>query len=194
MANRTNTQPLSRYFLYQDLALIALSILIALVLVKTPALAVLLSSSRNFDFLGTLIAGMFFTSIFTTAPAIVTLGELSLANGIWMTAFWGAAGAVLGDLLIFRFVRDRFGEHVKLMLAERGSAKRLHALFAKRGFRYLTFLAAGFIIASPLPDELGISLLGLSKVKQSLFVPLSFVFNFLGILAIGSAAATLMLL
>ena len=62
-------------------------------------------------------------------------------------------------------------------------------LFKLRSFRWLTFFAGGFIIASPLPDELGIALLGFSKLKTSLFVPLSFTFNFLGICLIGIAAS-----
>ena len=54
--------------------------------------------------------------------------------------------------------------------------------------RGLLFLLGGLIIASPLPDELGISLFGFSKAKTSWFVPLSFTFNFIGIVLIGLVA------
>ena len=55
-------------------------------------------------------------------------------------------------------------------------------------FRWLTFLVGGLIIASPLPDELGISILGFSKMKVSWFIAISLVFNFIGILLIGVVA------
>ncbi|MBP9757924.1 MAG: hypothetical protein KBD06_04955, partial [Candidatus Pacebacteria bacterium] len=67
---------------------------------------------------------------------------------------------------------------------------RFTKLMRFRFFRYLTFFAGGVIIASPLPDELGISLLGLSRMREIHFVPLSFAFNFLGIFIIGLIASS----
>ena len=49
----------------------------------------------------------------------------------------------------------------------------------------------GLIIASPFPDELGIGLLGFSKMRTRWFVLLSFTFNFIGIFLIGLVAKTL---
>jgi hypothetical protein len=45
-------------------------------------------------------------------------------------------------------------------------------------------LIAGFIIASPLPDELAAVLLGSENYDYKKFLILAFVFNFLGILFI----------
>ena len=61
-------------------------------------------------------------------------------------------------------------------------------MFRFKHFRWLTLLAGALLIASPLPDELGIALLGFSKVSTRYFAILSFVFNFLGILGIGFTA------
>ena len=58
-------------------------------------------------------------------------------------------------------------------------------------FRRVSFFVGGLIIASPLPDELGISLFGFSKIKMSWFIPLSFIFNFIGIVLIGVVAQAL---
>jgi hypothetical protein len=41
------------------------------------------------------------------------------------------------------------------------------------------------IIASPFPDELGLMLMGLSKTNTKVFILLSFVLNFIGILVMG---------
>ena len=185
MKNKNNS------FLLQDLVIIAVSILVAIILVRTDVLITLLTSTRELEFLGSFVAGIFFTSIFTVPVATVTLGEIAQAHGLVETAALGALGSVVGDLIIFRFVRDRFSEHLTTLIKQTGAKKRLKSLFRLRLFRWLTFLMGGIIIASPLPDEIGISLLGFSKMKVSLFIPLSFTLNFIGILLIGMVARSL---
>ena len=178
--------------LIKDAAIIALSIVVAVLLIRTQALAIILTSTKELEIIGSFIAGMFFTSIFTTAPAIITLGEIAQANSVLLTAFFGGLGAVVGDFIIFQFVRDRFSEHLVALVATKSGKVRLKSLFRLKLFRWLTFLIVGVIIASPLPDELGISFLGFSKTKTSLFIPLSFLFNFIGILIIGLIAKSIM--
>ena len=48
-------------------------------------------------------------------------------------------------------------------------------------------LVGAFIVASPLPDEVGLVMMGLSKVRTAWFVPTVFVLDFLGILALSLA-------
>ncbi len=175
----------------QDVGIIVLSICIAIILIESNVLSEILDSTKDLVFVGSFIAGLFFTSIFTTAPAMVTLGEIAQGHSIILNAVIGALGAVLGDLIIFRFVKDRFSEHLTDLLATQGGGRRLRALLKRRSFRWITFLLGGLIIASPLPDELGVSLLGFSKMRASGFVILSFLGNFLGILLIGLAARAL---
>lgn len=184
----TNNQ---KNLLLQDMAIVVLSLIIAVILVKTNVLIKILTSTQELEWLGSFIAGMFFTSVFTTAPAIVTLGEIARANSILPTAIFGAMGAVVGDLIIFQFVRDRFSEHLMEIIKHQGAGKRIKLLLKLKFFRWLTFLAGGLIIASPFPDELGISLLGFSKMRTSWFIPLSFAFNFIGILLVGWVAQAL---
>lgn len=178
----------TKYFLITDLAIIILSILSALFLAKTDALVNILLASKALEIFGSLIAGIFFTSVFTTAPAIVTLGEIAQANSIWLVALFGAIGATIGDLIIFRFVKDRFSKHLMELIKKKGGEKRLRHLLHLKYFKWLTFLIGGFIIASPIPDEVGIMILGFSNLRQSLFIPFSFVSNFIGILLIGIVA------
>ena len=177
--------------LIKDAAIIALSIVVAVLLIRTQALAIILTSTKELEIIGSFIAGMFFTSIFTTAPAIVTLGEIAQANSVILTAFFGGLGAVVGDLIIFRFVRDRFSEHLMELVKYQDVGKRIKVLFHHKSFRWLTFFVGGLIIASPFPDELGISLIGFSKIKTLTFISLSFTFNFMGIIFIGLIARAL---
>ncbi|MDO8561623.1 MAG: hypothetical protein Q7S05_02230 [bacterium] len=178
-------------FLLRDIAIIVFSVFIAVILVKTEVLVNILTATHERELLGSFVAGMFFTSVFTTAPAIVALGEIAHANSVFLTAIFGAIGAVFGDLIIFRFIRDRFSEHLMELIGHRRAGRRVSALLHLRFFRWFTFIIGGLIIASPLPDELGISLLGFSKMRMSWFIPLSFIFNCIGILLIGSIAKTL---
>ncbi len=178
----------NRIFLVQDIAIIVLSVLVAFILVQTDALIKILSRTQELEIIGSFVAGMFFTSIFTTAPAIATLGELAQSGSIWLTALVGALGAVVGDLIIFEFIRDRFGDHLAVLFSHTTYRKRLHTLLRLKYFRWFTFLLGGLVIASPLPDEIGIGILGFSKTKVGWFIPLSFVFNFLGIVIIGFVA------
>lgn len=172
----------------KDLGIIALSVVLAIILVRTDVLVSLLTRTEELEFWGSFITGIFFTSVFTTAPAIVTLGEIAQQYPIFLTAFAGAAGAVVGDLIIFKFVKDRFSDHLMEVVGTQGGRRRVKHLLKIRSFRWLTFMLGGLIIASPLPDELGVALLGFSKMKMSGFIALSFVFNFIGILIIGIVA------
>lgn len=178
----------SRTDFTRDLAIIVLSIFIAVILVRTGILMDLLLSTRHILFLNSFISGFFFTSVFTTAPAIAALAEISRIDSLVSTALVGALGAMCGDFLIFNFMKDRFSRHVMELVQVRGLSRRLKTLFKLRFFRWLTFLIGGFIIASPLPDEIGLSLLGFSKMRTAWFLVLSFSFNFLGIVLIGLAA------
>lgn len=174
--------------LFHDALTILFSIGVAVLLVQSDALARILDSVQAFGWVGSFIAGIFFTSIFTTAPAIVTLGELARTYAIIPVALFAAAGAVVGDLIIFRFIRDTFSEHLLELAGHRDPGKRIAALLRMRLFRWMSLFVGGMIIASPFPDELGISLFGLSKLSTSWFIPLSFLFNFIGIILIGLVA------
>lgn len=175
----------------KDLAIIILSVVIAVDLVKSDVLIKILTSSQGLEQFGSFIAGIFFTSVFTTVPSIVTLGEIAQGYPVLHVAFFGAIGSVLGDLLIFRFMKDRLSRDLLHLLSHAPGSKRIRALFRLKYFRWFTFFIGGLIIASPLPDELGVSLLGFSKMKESLFIPLSFAFNFIGIYIIGTIARLL---
>ncbi|MEK7178156.1 MAG: hypothetical protein AAB721_00655 [Patescibacteria group bacterium] len=158
---------------------------------KTKFLIGILTSTKELKLLGSFIAGMFFTSVFTTAPAIATLGEIARTNSAVLVAIFGAMGAVIGDLIIFRFIRDKLSEHLLELAKHQGAGKKFKVLLKLKYFRWLTFLMGGLIIASPFPDELGIGLLGFSKMRTQWFILLSFAFNFIGILLIGLVAKTL---
>jgi hypothetical protein len=134
-----------------------------------------------------LVAGLFFTSLITTAPAIAVLGEVSLESNLFVVALVGALGAVAGDYLIFAFVRDRVSKDAAYLL--RGPRfKRMFHIFSQPHFRRVLPFVGALIIASPFPDELGLALLGLARVDRRYFFAISYSMNFLGVVLIGLAA------
>lgn len=176
--------------LLRDFLFVALSVVVAVFLVKTGAIDGALASVQHIDFFGPLIAGLFFTSAFTTPIAIVVLGDMSLSMPIFHVAMLGAVGALIGDLIIFMFIKDTFGRDLQDYLKTHPHRK-LQKFFHLRLFRWLTPVLGALIIASPLPDELGLAMMGLSRIKLRVLIPVSLTLNFLGILLIGLIANAL---
>ena len=173
--------------LVRDMALVILSIFIAIILAKTGTLESLITSTKEMRFIGSFIAGIFFVSVFTAAPATVALGEIAQANSVIIVAILGGLGALVGDLIIFRFVKDRVFQHFDYLIRISRS-ERFFSVFKLKLFRWIIPFVGALIIASPLPDEIGVTMLGLSKMKNSYFILLSFLLNSVGILIIGLIA------
>ncbi|OHA42662.1 MAG: hypothetical protein A3G59_00530 [Candidatus Taylorbacteria bacterium RIFCSPLOWO2_12_FULL_47_20] len=173
-----------RQQLVQDLMLVIVSVCIAVLLTITGVAEKFVLSLNNFSWSGMILAGIFFTSIFTVAPSIVLIGGFAQASYLPVLAILGGVGAVVGDYIIFRFVKDRVSEDFKYLFSI-SRRQRIRAILNTRVFRFLVPFLGAIIIASPLPDEIGVTLLGMSKVKYGLFFPLTFVLNGAGILFIG---------
>ncbi len=174
----------------QDLVVIVVGLVLAVIIVQYNLVEQALALTGDGVWVAALFAGMFFTSVATTAPAIAVLGELSLQGNPWVVALVGGLGAVVGDYILFSFVRDRVSDDVAYLLARTGTP-RFVKLFKRHTFRWVLPFIGGLIIASPLPDELGLALLGMAKMRTNRFLLLSFVFNATGIFLIGLAARSL---
>lgn len=168
----------------RDLGIVALSVAVAVLFVRTGLIAELLALASGFKLISGFIAGMLFVSIFTLAPAAAVLIELFRANSLLDVAFTAGLGGLIGDWLMFRFLRDRVADDLGYLVRHSGF-RRLLAVFRLKCFRWLTPLIGALIVVSPLPDEIGLALMGFSRLSTALFLPLSFALNFLGILAVG---------
>lgn len=173
-----------------DLGALALSVFVAIILAETGTLESFITSTQEMRFIGSFVAGILFVSVFTAAPATVALGEIAQSNSAITVAIIGGLGALAGDLIIFRFVRDRVSEDFSY-LVKISKSERLVSVFNLRLFRWMVPFVGALIVASPLPDEIGVAMMGLSKIKTSVFIPLSFLLNAIGILVIGLIAQSL---
>ena len=174
--------------LIKDFVVIAISVIVAIIFIKLNILEEVLNTTKDFFFLNSFVAGLFLTSVFTTAPAIVALGKIAqLSQSVIPMTIFGGLGALCGNLITFYFIKDRLMRDVTYLINSSGNNKLKH-IFKLKFFRWLTFFLGALIIVSPLPDELGLVMIGLSKTKNSLLIPVSFLFNLLGILIIGLVA------
>lgn len=170
----------NKYLLFRDIVMIIVGIIIAIIIVKTGLLDMVINAVKDYYILASFISGIFFTSAFTIAPSSVALVHIANYAPLPGVVVFGALGAMCGDLILFFFIRDRFSKDLMATI----KPKTLHYIFHSFHFGFLKWLSpilGALIIASPFPDELGITLLGMSKVRTAVLLPVSFVMNMLGI-------------
>ena len=169
--------------LLRDIAVIILSVLVAIAIAKTGVIHGLAAAVGHSSVIPVFITGIFFTSMFTIAPASIVLAELGQTMGMWEVVVWGALGSLVGDMLIFFFMRDEVATDLELVI--RGKYFRKITRWSHFGFmRWIVPLVGGLIIASPLPDEIGLALMGITRVKIIYVIPIVFLMDMLGVWAI----------
>jgi hypothetical protein len=156
--------------LYVDVAVVLSSLVLAYWIGTTQVVGLLVESLGDASILATIIAGGLYTSGFTVGPAAVLLYTLSLSTSAVGTVLWGTLGAVLADYLIFLFIRDRFSEDLLAILRIKlpHLFKRATTPFARAAF-YILGVA---VIVTPLPDEIALAFLGVSKTSTFGFLPI----------------------
>ncbi len=176
MSSYTAKKVLSYSHAHHNVLVFISSVIVAYVLLQGGLIDGLLHLFGGATALAALVGGFFFTSIFTIGPAGVFLVALAGHAPFWQVVLVGAFGSVIGDILLMSFIERSAAEE----LAEAFKKNRYAHFFRIGQSRFLRFtwaLLGAIIIASPLPDELGLALLGFSRVSTRYFVPISFVMN-----------------
>ncbi len=175
---------------YKNLTFLFLSLLLALYLFRDETFHSYLLHLGNLGYIGAFIGGILFVSTFTVATATLILLVLSEGLNPIEIGLIAGAGAVIGDVLIFRFIKDNLTSEVKSLYAQvRG--RHLTKVAHSRYFSWTLPVIGALLIASPLPDEIGISLMGISKMKFYNFLLLSFVLNSIGIFIVITASTVI---
>jgi hypothetical protein len=135
-----------------------------------------------------LLAGFLFAYGFTAPFAVGFFVLLAPQTNIFIAAPLAGIGALLADLIIFQIVRASFQDEfdkLKLTLL----FQKIRSLFDNhlndKLKKYLLWCIAGFLIASPLPDEFGVALIsGFTNINKKIFIMISFLLNTIGVLVI----------
>lgn len=172
---------------YPYLTGILISVLVAIILAQNEGFKNWLFGLGSLEYIGALFAGMIFVSSFTAAISIVVIGIMAKNINPIALGLIGGVGAVIGDYLIFKLVRAHLQEELSMLFGKEGTSY-VRTVLRSRYIAWMLPLIGVFIIASPLPDELGVSLLGISKISEARFILISYVSNALGILMVASVA------
>jgi hypothetical protein len=166
---------------YSHYFFLAFSFILSIIILRDVTFHSYLLHLGGFGFVGAIIAGMFFVSTFTVAPATIVLFILSETHPFWMISIFAGFGATFGDFTIFQIIRENeLIEDLMDIFRYFGGRKVAHVLHS-RSLRWTLPFIGALLIASPLPDELGVSIMGISKLKTSKFLVLSYSLNTIGI-------------
>jgi hypothetical protein len=194
---------------YKNLILLIASVLLALFLLKSGHLEKLIENLENLSYLGAFFSGILYAFSLTIAPSAVAFYAFEKKFNPFIIASIGAFGTLIGDYSIFRFVKTNLMREIELIFSQINNKSyyfknsifyrlfpfsnllfsrefKIMMIKASRSKIYNLFIKilAFLIIASPLPDEIAITLLGATKQKAKEFIPFSYLCNFIGILGI----------
>lgn len=175
---------------YKNTGFLALSIAAFFYFADSAIVQSLISKMGELGYAGAFITGIFFVYTFTVAPSAVILYRLADSYNPIFVALLAGLGAVIGDYIIFKYFRDKVFSELRPVL-NKLSGPFIKKIFLTPYFAWLLPFAGLFIIASPFPDEVGVGLLGASKLKNWQFLILTFLLNVFGIFVVVSLARSI---
>jgi uncharacterized membrane protein YdjX (TVP38/TMEM64 family) len=169
---------------YPKFLLLIITFVLAYLLFKEADLTGLNKILLSLGYFGTFLAGLFFVYGFTAAFGTAILLIIAPDQNILLAGLIAGLGALTGDLIIFKSIRYSLKDELK-KLAE----QKIFVYFNNKApyiiKKYLIPIIACIIIALPLPDEIGVSLIASSSsISTKTFTILSFLLNTAGIFVI----------
>lgn len=164
----------------RDICILTICLGLTFLFSRTEVFQNLLEIALTMPYLGIFVSGFFFTSVFTIAPAGLLLAKLSLFSGPLTASLIGAAGAVVSDTIIFLFFQKKLKKDIDKAIqsiTRRNPLSVFHFEFIK----WLNPLLGALVIISPLPDEIGLVLLGFSTITLKKLIFTLFILNTIGI-------------
>jgi len=176
-----------RFWSYKNTLLLVVSLIAFLFIAETPLIERFIQRFGELGYLGAFVVGAMFASVFTVAPATIILFEMAnLLNPLEVAVIAGL-GAMAGDYLIFRLFQDKIIVELKPLF--KGFIRpSIRKLFRTPYFSWLIPFFGAIIIASPFPDEVGVSILGLSRIRRWQFLLITFILNATGIIFVVALA------
>jgi uncharacterized membrane protein YdjX (TVP38/TMEM64 family) len=170
-------------FKYPKLLLLTATIILSYYLFSLPQVKDFVLNLDQFNYLSDFIAGIFFSFGFTT-PLSIGYFVTTYSENIFLTSIIAGIGSVIGDIIIFKTIKISFMDEFK-ELERKKAIKKIEKIVENNKHvlirHYLLYIFAGIILASPLPDELGVSMLaGLTTIKTKIFAVISFLLHTIG--------------
>jgi len=169
---------------YKNLAFFLLGMLAAFLFAKIPMVSNLLQHLGNYKYLSAFLGGLMFTSTFTLPVGAIILVSLARTLPIPILIPIAVTGAILGDCFAFKFIRKNIANEMSLIyedLEKIVGKNHFKKIVHTKYFAWTLPVIGTLIMASPLPDELGVSLMGLSNMPFKKFLVISCLSHTLGI-------------
>lgn len=133
------------------------------------------------------IAGALYSFSFTAAIAVVLFSNITIVQGdILPLSIIAACGQLLMDVTLLRFLKGFMDEELS------DKTKRFVARITnKRPMQFLFQIIGAVIIISPLPEELGLTFLGISHLSYWRILMITYVLDIVGAYLIITLVATI---
>ena len=172
---------------HSNILLLVGGLAFAFILSRMPFFATFVKEVEKFGYLGAVFSGFLFTSTFTVATGALLLANFAkILDPFWLI-LCSVSGALIGDMIIFLFVKDKVSEDITPVYEHFIAKNHLKKIIHTKYFSWTLPVIGALIIASPFPDELGISLMGLSSISFQKFLMMAFFSHSLGMFILVSA-------
>ena len=171
---------------HKNLIILIVSIFVAYKIISSEFIPSVLTNLGSFGYLGSFFVGILFSYGFSTAPAAATIFLLAKSINPFLLAAIAAFGGMVGDLIIFKFVREHLVEEIKFIISEELHLKIpfTSRIMRSAALKKIIPAIAGIFMTLPLPGEIAMILFGSVKYELKKVALLSYIFNFIGILCI----------
>jgi len=175
-----------RRFEYKHTTMLVIILVLFVLLLDSALMSAFFEFIEQLGALGMMIAGALFVSVFTTAASVVMLFELGQNYNPFLVILFATIGSTIGDFLILNLFENNIAHEFKLLM-KKAQLHKLVRLLKRKKLRPLFLLIGVGIIGSPIPDEIGLTLMDLSHYSKPKILALCFVSNAFGISAIVGA-------
>lgn len=166
----------------RDGLFILLSLLVAILIFRTPTTFDFFRYNSGLTFFAAAFAaGILFSSTFSVAIASSIFFLLGNLYNPFLVAAIGGLGALVGNTFIFKLLREDLVRDFEYLEGHFGKKIARRIFHSKLIFWFVPIVAA-LMIASPIPDEIGLILLAGINLKYRQFFVLSIFLNTFGIL------------
>lgn len=165
---------------YPKLLLLTISIVLAYYLFSQPLTQNFISRLGTLNYISSFTFGILISFGFS-APFAIGYFITAHSGNIFLLAIIGGLGASLGDIIIFKTIKFSFmNEFEKIKRTD--LIKKIRTIVNKNKSilirHYLIYVFAGILIATPLPDEIGISMLaGLTTIHPKKLAVICFILH-----------------
>lgn len=173
---------------YPKLILLALSIFVGYLIYTDDNNFYFHAFLEKTGYWGIFLSGIFLVYGFTAGPAIAALLIASNMNNIFLAGIVAIAGSIIGNFLVFKTLKisveneldDLSNNKIYLWIKDKIGKYTPDFVYC-----YILPALAGFISATPLPDEFVAALVSKSKnISYPVFSAFSFFFSVFGIFII----------